>query len=172
MPASEAAVLDKSFANTITSETVAASSSGTANAAVTEPRPSAYPRFFDQFSDPARKWQIEVTNQLTKYVQMKQGWDGYNTPAPNMDAAFFALVVLNQVMRSRTPIPHVVPSSAGGVQLEWHEKQIDLELHITAPYECEMWFQDRAQGTSTPSALELTDDFGALLEPIRLLTSR
>jgi hypothetical protein len=171
MPAS-AQVLDASFSNTITSRTVTAAAPAPASAAVTDERQPAYSRFRAEFSEPARKWQVEVTSQLTKYVQMKRGWDGYNTPAPTMDAAFFALVVLNQVMRPRTPIPHVVPSSVGGVQLEWHENQVDLELHITGPYECEMWFQDRTSEGNPPISIDLSDDFGPLLDPIRLLTSR
>lgn len=84
---------------------------------------------------------------------------------------FFALVVLDKLMRPRTPIPSVVPSSAGGIQLEWHEKDIDLELHISAPYQCEMWFQDR-RTNQAPLALDLTSDFAAVVSPIQQLTTR
>ena len=84
----------------------------------------------------------------------------------------FALNILKDVMRPRTPIPQVVPSSVGGVQLEWHEKGIDLELHVTGPYQCELWFQDlNAPGTG-PISMGLTNDFSALLKPIELLTQR
>ena len=61
----------------------------------------------------------------------------------------FVLSVLNDVMRTRTPIPQVVPSAGGGVQLEWHQKGIDLELHIAGPYQCELWFQ-AINGRMTP----------------------
>ena len=59
-------------------------------------------------------------------------------------------------MRPRTPVPQVVPSPVGGVQLEWHEKDIDLELHITAPYECEVWFQDHRTGERVSRSSQMT----------------
>ncbi len=80
--------------------------------------------------------------------------------------------LLQRVMRPRTPIPQVTPSAAGGVQLEWHEKGVDLELHVTAPYQWELWFRDLQDPISQPVSLELTDDFSELKRPIALLTTR
>lgn len=134
---------------------------------------SQFPNFQRTFdAPPERKWQIEVQKHLLKYVKMQPGWDSYGAPRIGWDAGMFALSILNDVMRTRTPIPQVVPSGAGGVQLEWHQKGIDLELHITAPYECELWFQDHRQAQQPPVSLELTDNFSALLKPIELLTTR
>jgi hypothetical protein len=127
-------------------------------------------RIYD--APPERKWQIEVQNHLLKYVKMPPGWDSYGAPVVGWDTGMFALSVLNDVMRPRTPIPQVVPSAAGGVQLEWHQKGIDLELHIAGPYECELWFQDHHRPHEPPISLELTDNFSALLKPIELLTTR
>jgi hypothetical protein len=174
MPAGEAHALNDSFSSAIVSATVSATASATANASVTIPKQpqTAYPRFYQQyFAEPERRWQFEVQTQLLKYIQMKQGWNGYSAPAPNKDTAEFALVILNKIMRSLTPIPHVVPSSSGGIQLEWHEKDVDLELHVSAPYEFEMWFRDHRQ-KQPPISLELSSDFAPLLAPIKLLTTR
>jgi hypothetical protein len=117
-----------------------------------------------------RKWQVEVLKPLIKYVAMSQGWDSYGGLPLRSDAGFFALRVLNDVMRPRTPVPQVIPSPMGGVQLEWHEKDIDLELHITAPYECELWFEDRRTGKHVST--ELSSDLSVLAGPIAELTSR
>jgi hypothetical protein len=137
------------------------------------PKAAAYPNFYGAFNaPPERKWQIEVQNRLLKYVKMQKGWDSYGAPPVGWDTGMFALSVLNDVMRTRTPIPQVVPSAAGGVQLEWHQKGIDLELHIAAPYQCELWFQDHQQPNDPPVSVELTDNFSALLKPIELLTTR
>ncbi len=119
---------------------------------------------------PDEKWQVEVLTPLAKYATMEQGWDSYSGLPLRWDAGFFALWVLNAVMRPRTPLPRVVPSPVGGVQLEWHEKNIDLELHITAPYECELWFEDHRTGEQLST--ELSNDFSALAAPIAELTSR
>jgi hypothetical protein len=137
------------------------------------PRATNYPNFFKAFdAPPDKKWQIEVQGHLLKYVKMRDGWDSYGAPPVGWDTGMFALSVLNDVMRTRTPIPQVVPSAAGGVQLEWHQKGIDLELHIARPYQCELWFQDHREPKDAPISLELIDDFSALLKPIELLTTR
>jgi hypothetical protein len=139
---------------------------------VTKPR-TEYGNFRHAYdAAPERKWQIEVQSQLIQYAKMDSGWDSYAAPPITWDASMFALNVLGDIMRPRTPIPQVVPSSVGGVQLEWHEKGVDLEIHITAPYKCELWFQDHRTPDAQPIAMELTDDFSALLKPIELLTQR
>ena len=117
-----------------------------------------------------RKWQVEVLTPLLRFVHNPVGWDSYQGQPLRWDAGLFALSVLNTVMRQRTPIPHVVPSAAGGVQLEWHEKDIDLELHITAPYEVELWYEDHRTGQRL--ATDLSNDLSALATPIAELTSR
>ncbi len=148
-----------------------ASGIGTASTA-TRPR-SQYTNFRQAYDSlPDRKWQIEVQDQLLQYVNFKPGWDSYGAPPVTWDAGMFALNILKDVMRPRTPIPQVVPSSVGGVQLEWHEKGIDLELHVTGPYQCELWFQDLSAPGTDPVSMDLTNDFSALLRPIELLTQR
>jgi hypothetical protein len=131
-----------------------------------------FPRFYAHYVEPERKWEVEVVQSLVRLAQLPAGWDSYGAPPIPRDASHFALEILQGIMRPRTPLPQVVPSSAGGIQLEWHEKGIDLELHITAPYQCELWFQDHQDQNSQPLSLELTDDFSALRRPISLLTSR
>jgi hypothetical protein len=136
-------------------------------------RPTQYQNFYKAFdAPPEKKWQIEVQSHLLRCAKMGEGWDSYGAPSVGWDTGMFALSVLNDVMRTRTPIPQVVPSSVGGVQLEWHEKGVDLELHIVAPYQCELWFQDHRHPNDAPISLELTDNFSALLKPIELLTTR
>lgn len=144
----------------------------TSTSAAPAPDRNQFPNFRRAYdAPPERKWQIEVQNHLLKYVKMEPGWDSYAAPRIGWDAGMFALSILNDVMRTRTPIPQVVPSGAGGVQLEWHQKGIDLELHVTGPYQCELWFQDH-QTQNPPVALDLTDNFQAVLKPIDLLTTR
>jgi len=136
-------------------------------------RGSNFPNFSRHYNaEPERKWEAAVVQALVRLVNMPAGWDSYNAPPLRRDAAHFALEILQRVMRPRTPIPQVIPSAAGGVQLEWHEKGVDLELHITAPYQWELWFRDLQDPNSQPVSLELTDDFTELKRPIALLTTR
>lgn len=91
-------------------------------------------------------WQAKVLDRLVTVLEMPPNWDGYRAPAISREAAMFALELLHRTMQPGTPVPQVVPSSVGGVQLEWHEKDIDVELHITAPFDCELWFEDHRSG--------------------------
>lgn len=137
---------------------------------------------FDQFSrhyegatpQPARSeepgWLGEVLQRLLEFTNLPDGWDGYKGSALRWDVGMFALNVLNSIMQSRTPVPHLVPSSEGALQIEWHQKDIDLEIFVTAPYFCEMSFVDRRTGANCEQ--ELSGDFGVLAEPIAELTSR
>src|SRR5215471_973744 len=139
----------------------------------TSQRVSNFPSFARAFdAEPERKWQLEVQKVLLNYVKLPRGWDTYNAQPIGWDTGLFALSILNDFMRTRTPIPQVVPSTAGGVQLEWHQKGVDLELHITGPYQCELWFRDHQTPNQPPISLELTDDYSALRRPFDLLTSR
>jgi hypothetical protein len=136
-------------------------------------RESNFPNFARHYNaEPERKWEAAVVQALVRLINMPTGWDSYNAPPLRRDAGHFALEILQRVMRPRTPIPQVTPSAAGGVQLEWHEKGVDLELHITAPYQWELWFRDLQDPNSRPVSLELTDDFSELRRPIALLTTR
>jgi hypothetical protein len=140
--------------------------------AATKPR-SQFPNFRKAYdATPTRSWQVEVQAQLLQYAKMEGGWNSYDAPPITWDAGMFALNVLNDIMRPRTPIPQVVPSSVGGVQLEWHEKGIDLEIRVEGPYRCALWFDDHTRPDEDPLTADLTDDFSALLKPIELLTSR
>ena len=136
-------------------------------------RRTNFPNFSRHYdASPERKWEVEAVQALVRLAKMPAGWDSYNAPQIKRDAGHFALEILQAVMRSRTPPPQIVPSPAGGVQLEWHEKGIDLELHVTAPYQWELWFCDLKEPNAEPLSLELTDDFSALRRPIELLTTR
>ena len=129
-----------------------------------------FPRFRQAYDDPEVKWQIEVQKAVVDLVNMPEGWDSYDAPAVKRDAGLFAIEILHNLMRARSPIPYVVPSSVGGVQLEWHEKDIDLEIHVVAPYRCEVWFHDHEQGE--PQSFDITNDFSPLEAPIRALINR
>lgn len=80
----------------------------------------------------------------------------------------FALVVLENIVGDQTPAPAIVPSGAGGLQLEWHTKGIDLEIHIEAPYVGEVWWRDRR--SHEERSAELRQDLSFLHEPIGRLS--
>jgi len=119
---------------------------------------------------PDEKWQVAVVEKLVAFAKLPLGWDGYSAPPVKWDAGMFALNVLTQVMLPRTPAPQIVPSSAGGVQFEWHTGGIDLEFHVSGPYDCELWVEDHCTGTN--KSVLVSDDLSDLQNAVRTLTSR
>ena len=130
---------------------------------------------FDNFrraydAPPDRKWEVDIMQRLRELYALSEDWDGYGGAPLRHDVGMFALCLLKDVMRPRTPIPRLVPTPRGGLQLEWHEKDIDLELHVSAPYECELWFEDHRTGAH--SSLEFDTDISELTKPVALLSAR
>lgn len=119
---------------------------------------------------PAPAWQAVVGQRLENLRALTAGWDGYRAPALNQDVFWFAAVLLDKIMQPQTSPPQVVPSSVGGIQIEWHEKDIDLEIHIMAPYRCTIWYEDQRSGKVLDE--EFTADFSILTAPVTALSTR
>jgi hypothetical protein len=130
-----------------------------------------FPNFQRNYDDPERKWESEVLRRLIRYTKLEPGWDSYGSPPVGMDTAFFAMLILEAAMTPRTPLPQVVPTAKGGVQIEWHQKGIDLEIHVESPNRCEMWFDDH-RSDEEPISQEFSTNFSSLITPIQRLTSR
>jgi hypothetical protein len=137
------------------------------------PRPHSYPQFWTEFySRPDRKIEDEIKPQLEEFQRYPVGWDSYKGVPLRTDIGNFALTILTNILKPQTPLPQVIPTSSGGVQFEWHERDIDLELHFNGPYECQVWFYDHRDPDVPAKSEKLVDDVSMLKHPIELLTSR
>jgi len=109
-------------------------------------------------------WPAKVVSKMSALLRLRPDWDTYGAPSPRYDAAMFALTLLDGIMRPDTPEPSVVPTPNGGVQLEWHETHVDLEIHVLAPYEGDVWWKDH--GTGVEHAVDLSQDITVLQQAI------
>ena len=114
-------------------------------------------------------WHRDVVDTLCRYLELPGGWDGYDGRPLRYETGMFALRVLNVMLAPSTPSPHVVPVADGGVQLEWHQNQMDIELFIASPYECELTVHDLSTGRTTVSPI--TSDFAALNTALKELVN-
>ncbi|HEY3241769.1 MAG TPA: hypothetical protein VGM03_00330 [Phycisphaerae bacterium] len=74
------------------------------------------------------------------------------------------------VLPDDAPAPAVVPTSRGGLQLEWHTRGIDLEIEFETPHRLRGYFHDHQTHTSWEK--DLSADHSALLEAIAILSQR
>jgi len=138
-----------------------------------QPDVPAFPRFAAHFQAPTVAWQAGALAKLIALSNMRENWDGYGAQQLRRDTAFFALDVLHGVMSPRTPIPQIVPSASGGVQLEWHTRDIDLEITISKPLECDFWFLDhRGESDHLDDEFQFASDYARLRPYFRKLTER
>jgi len=92
-------------------------------------------------------WLAPTLTAMGDIVALEQGWNSYGSPKIGPRCVMAALDFLRNgdCMQDDTPCPSVVPTSAGGLQLEWHANGIVLEVEfypngkVGCLYETEEW---------------------------------
>jgi galactose mutarotase-like enzyme len=70
---------------------------------------------------------------------LRPGWNSYEAPPPGFETLDFALLFAARtcvfLVRHGLPLlePFLVPTSEGGVQLEWSHESRELEIEISRP---------------------------------------
>lgn len=78
-------------------------------------------------------WLGRTLEQLNRMIQLSPNWDSYGSRAVELQKAWIALDALSEILEAHSPAPAVVPTSDGGLQLEWHRNGIDLEIEPFSP---------------------------------------
>lgn len=115
-------------------------------------------------------WLIPTVQAMGELLGLPENWDSYGARPVNPGVVSFALQLLSETMRADTSAPAVVPTSCGGVQLEWHTRGIDLEIEIRSPGRMYVSYADQQQDTEWEG--ELTSDLTRLSHFISELSHR
>jgi hypothetical protein len=113
-------------------------------------------------------WVIPMVQALSELLSLPPNWDTYGAPRVESGYIEAALRLAGDVMRDDTPVPSVVPTSRGGVQLEWHMGGIDLEVEFVTPSRWHGLFEDQRTGASWEA--DLTFDLKRLTDAIATLS--
>lgn len=108
-------------------------------------------------SEPAHGWCDIVKARLNELVLLGQGWDGYRGVPVSFVNANFALRMLEAVCGADAPYPQIVPGADGDLQIEWHTRSADIEVHVIGPNQVHAW--RRVRGSAQPEELSLGNDF-------------
>jgi hypothetical protein len=76
----------------------------------------------------AAPWVAHLISNINRMSVLPGGWDGYDGLPLSFDAAVEALRFLASVMKPTTEPPWIVPLSNGGLQVEWHDRGLDIEI--------------------------------------------
>jgi hypothetical protein len=79
---------------------------------------------------PPRAWLGPVLDELQELLSLPEDWDSYGSARIDAHIARYVGRLLGVLARAETARPALVPTSAGGVQLEWHTRALELQLEI------------------------------------------
>ncbi len=119
--------------------------------------------------DPAT-WVEPTVRALVKLLQLGPNWDTYGGSPMDPMCIAAALNLIFDTLPDDTPVPSVVPTSQGGLQLEWHTCGIDLEVEfLSATRVCGL-FEDAVAGTSWEK--DLSVDLRPFVDAVSALSQR
>jgi len=75
-------------------------------------------------------WVRPAFSKIRELVNLDPGWDSHDAESVVADSVFSAVAILNKTMSNATKTPWIVPTVHGGIQIEWHRAQVDLEIEI------------------------------------------
>jgi len=78
---------------------------------------------------------VATSEKLNELALLKAGWDCYGAPPIERKIIDAAIHFVSQLPDTIHIQPRVVPTSAGGLQLEWHDGPRVLELEFENPQE-------------------------------------
>jgi hypothetical protein len=107
---------------------------------------SAYRIIVTTDQSPPPAWIEPTISALIGVQALPEGWDSYGGKKISRDLISQSLSVLEMIMGTTSPAPSVVPLGDGGLQLEWHRKQQDLEIAFPAHDPPQYFYQNRATG--------------------------
>ncbi|NIA71054.1 hypothetical protein HBA54_20860 [Pelagibius litoralis] len=113
---------------------------------------------------------FSIARKLQELAGLPVGWDGYDGQPLQSDIANFAFKLLSETLDPDCPPPQIVPLGYGGLQLEWHERGIDLEIEIEAPNRVALYFCDHQTGEEIEQ--QISTDYTAMAEQLAKLSSR
>lgn len=102
-------------------------------------------------------WFYSMLNKLQSIATLGPNWDSYGGAPLSFDAALASLRFMAEYFSDSAVAPSVVPSSSGGVQLEWHRHAGDLEITFSPTGSYSAFFIDGQAGTEWEMESEMID---------------
>ena len=111
----------------------------------------------DIFEEELPTWFWRLVADANSLLQLPPGWNSHNAAPVPPDAAATGLDIVVRALLRGAPYPHITPLSSGGLQIEWHEPSIDIEVTVDREGIVTVWCNDTQTGVET----EFTDAVGA-----------
>ncbi len=98
------------------------------------------------FEQAIPRWSYDLLMKVSEIGELEQGWDSYGARAVDPDCAATTVELVLNLLDSNTPMPAIVPTIRGGIQLEWHRAGADLEIEVESRARIHVCFEDEQTG--------------------------
>lgn len=105
------------------------------------------------FSEPPPPWSSDLLARISELGDLEEGWDSYGACPVDPQCAVATVNFLFSMLDASTPKPSIVPTSRGGIQLEWHRAGADLEIEVESPARLHVFFEDQQADKETEATL-------------------
>src|SRR5439155_16652961 len=123
-------------------------------------------------SPPRPLWISDITKTIQGFVDhLPENWNSYGARRIEPELAETAIRLLFEIVQANTPKPEVVPTTTGGVQIEWHIRGIDLEIKIISQEKLNVCFEELGAGQEWSRELSLAD-LGVLIQAVSRFSSQ
>ena len=121
------------------------------------------------FSEAPPPWCDGLLARISELGDLQENWDSYGARSVDPHCAVATVRLLLSLCDPHKPKPAIVPTSRGGIQLEWHRAGADLEIEIESPAKFHVFFEDEQTGDETE--VTLTDDLLPLVPLLERLSA-
>jgi len=121
-----------------------------------------------EFAERPSERVLSVIRKALDLTALPPNWDSYGARTIDPYLVAGTVELLHTLIGPDTPLPSIVPTSRGGVQLEWHCNEVDLEINVSSPIRRKVFFEDFRSGVS--KEFTLTGDLRPLLPILNRLS--
>jgi hypothetical protein len=93
------------------------------------------------FSGHLEAWQEQLIEKVAALGALPENWNSYRSRPIDIDTAGFAVCTLLNNLQHDDPMPSIVPTSNGGIMVEWHVAGVDLEIDFRSPTWVQLSFE-------------------------------
>lgn len=93
-------------------------------------------------------WMMPTISALDGIQSLPENWDSYGGKPINRDLILQSLDTLARIMKADSPAPSIVPIGDGGIQIEWHRKQQDLEIVFPVDDTPQFYYRNKSTATA------------------------
>lgn len=113
---------------------------------------------------PEPAWLYSMLDRFQHLSRLSDNWDSYGGHPTTDLAIFTALSLIARLLTDASTPPTIVPTSEGGVQLEWHRGGDELEIRVTPTGEISAFRFNEAVGELAELADVTLSDLRPLVE--------